>query len=97
MIDYTKVTPDEFNWEEKMARPVMYCFRLSDYGVKSEKETYEEWESMNHSYSKDNAWFHGLYEYMLGVLDKCKAQGYNAFDEASVELIVYNRKNKKGE
>lgn len=83
-IDYSKLTSDDFVWEKNMARPVMYCYRLSDYGKKSENDTFSDWQSISHSYNTDKKWFNDLYQYMLSVIDKCKAQGYNAYDEANI-------------
>ena len=83
-IDYSKLKKEDFVWKDEMARPVMYCYRLSEYGKKSESETFNDWKSMAHSYSTDKKWFHDLYQYMLSVIDKCKEQGYNAFDEANI-------------
>lgn len=39
---------------------------------------------MEHGMSKDRAWFHNLYKYMISVLDKCKEIGYNAYEEVKV-------------
>ena len=83
-IDYSKLTSEDFVWEKDMARPVMYCYRLSEYGKNSEAETFNDWQCMEHGYSNDKKLFHGLYQYMLSVIDKCKEKGYNAFDEANI-------------
>lgn len=81
-FDYRNMKPEDFEWEKPEMRPVMYCYRLSEYGQKNENDTYEEWESMSHSYSNDRKWFSELYQYMMSVIDKCHEIGYDACKEA---------------
>lgn len=89
-IDFSKLTKEDFVWEKDMARPVMYCYRISDYGKINESETFDKWCALTHSYSTDRDWFHGLYQYMLSVIDKCKEIGYDAYKEVNVR---HERKN----
>lgn len=94
IIDYQNMQAEEFKWEKPEARAVMYCYRLSEYGKLNEEDTYKEWKSMAHSFSNDRKWFSGLYQYMISVIDKCHEIGYNAYKEADISSVKFNKGGK---